>query len=127
VLLAPLVSAAACGDDAEDSTVDVCRVGYSLMIEMFSTLDRDAPSCQSDADCTLVSDTVECGGSRVSGCGRVIHRAQIDAYQAAQDELQDRFCAAVSGLKYGCVASPSCIASRVACEAGRCTSKQATP
>jgi hypothetical protein len=122
VALALSAFAPACGDDAEEFS-SACTFGFSLLAEMHNALQESAPSCQSDADCMFVGDGVACGGSSVGGCGTVIHRAQLEQYQDAQEELRDRFCAAVMRSKYGCSAGPSCIAFRPACDAGRCVGK----
>jgi hypothetical protein len=121
--LAALTMASACGDEGPPHGVgDQCATAFSLLSEMHAALQKDVPTCQSETDCIRVSYGVECLGSFVGGCGAVIHRTQLDQYEVAQTRVQAGFCAAAMKSEYGCSVSPQCAASRVACEAGRCTS-----
>ena len=124
VLLGMLALASACGDDGDDDTYDsACSYGFSLMSGIDEQLAQDPPSCQSSADCITVGAALTCAGSSVGGCGTVIHKAQLGLYETAHAEANRRFCAAAKRSKYGCFAGPSCAASVVVCEQGRCTSR----
>jgi hypothetical protein len=126
--VASLLLASACADDGEpgDASGDSpCSVGSALLSDMFADLDQAAPACQSDSDCALVGWGVQCLGSKVGGCGAVIHKDQLSQYEQGQALVEKQFCAAAQRSKYGCFAEPSCATFSVVCETGRCTTKLA--
>jgi hypothetical protein len=113
----------ACGDpDDESDPLDSCTKGFSLLVQVEAELrSGSAPTCSSAADCTFLSLRAECNGSQVNSCGTVVHRDVLARY--SQEQTNARFCALMGHSKYGCSAGPSCIATRVACEAGRCVAQ----
>lgn len=125
--LLALTAISACGgaDEEADTFESPCVQGFALLNEVQAELQRTPQSsCRSDADCTLLSLRAECGGSQVSSCGTVVHRDALARYDQARTDA--RFCALIKGSEYGCWAGPSCIASRVVCEAGRCVAQAAS-
>lgn len=84
----------------------------------------DQPSCTQDADCVLLTASVQCEGSvNIGDCGRPVHRAAHDRYVALK--VTQRICEAVEGAEFGCGVQPLCIGGAVAaCSAGRCVLAQ---
>jgi hypothetical protein len=80
----------------------------------------DQPGCTQDADCVLLTATVQCDGIvNVGDCGRPAHRAAYDRYLASN--VTQRICEAVEGAEFGCGVQPLCIGGgRAACSAGQC-------
>jgi hypothetical protein len=80
----------------------------------------DQPSCTQDADCLLLTATVQCDGIvNLGDCGRPAHRAAYDRYLASK--VTQRICEAVEGAEFGCGVQPLCIGGgTAACSAGQC-------
>jgi hypothetical protein len=81
----------------------------------------DAPRCQRDADCVVLSTTIHCESVlTLTDCGFAVHRDVAHRY--AQEHVQERVCDAVDTAEYGCQLQPLCVGQGVpVCVAGECT------
>lgn len=110
----------ACAETHPEGPGETCRRAMSMRERALSEALAEQPPCAQDADCALLTASVQCGDVvNLGDCGRPAHRAALERYAAAR--VTERICATVQGAEYGCGVQPLCIAgSSAVCSAGEC-------
>jgi hypothetical protein len=100
---------------------DTCSVATEMRDQALGEAFVDSPSCQSDADCVVLSTSIHCESVlTLTDCGFAVHREVARRY--AQQKVQDQVCDAVDTAEYGCQLQPLCVGQgEPACVAGECT------
>jgi hypothetical protein len=88
--------------------------------QALSKAEHDAPACQSDDDCVVISLAVECPQVvYLRDCGFVVHREVARRY--AEMGVNAAICHAVEGAETSCSLGPSCLATGAPeCREGVC-------
>lgn len=99
---------------------DTCSVATHLRDQALDQAFADAPVCQSDTDCVVLSTAIRCDSVlNLTDCGFVVHREVANSY--AKQRVQDRVCDAVETAQFGCQLQPLCIGQgEPTCVAGEC-------
>ena len=99
---------------------DTCSVATEMRDEALGEAFVDAPRCQSDLDCVVLTTAIRCENVlTLTDCGFVAHREVATKY--AQKRVQERVCEAVDSAEYGCQLQPFCVGQgEPACIQGEC-------
>lgn len=88
--------------------------------DAFAAAQRDAPACQSAADCAVLELTINCPQLlRLGDCGHAVHREVAARYE--QMAVGASICRKFAGAEMGCFVGPICAAvGPVQCVEGQC-------